>query len=442
MEGSSDQRVPPPVSASGSTSRMEGHETESRDMSDPRSSRASHLNVPIPNFGPSGLRDDVWSCLVVLVTFWFFASMTLIFGFYGSVELELGPSCSRLIQTNTLFVQSIKVDNIDDSKQGPTLYGFSKHPTPDVESIWNETHSLYIPVNFHKEWIHFLNRGSRMEIFYKVKSSLPLSLVIAQGRESLIEWVEDPSYPNSTLSWNIISGMGTVRQGISKSSSYHIAVGNLNSEEVEVELTFRIKALLYNTTRAYYKCFVGDLPCSLKLSLIKADAAVLTSPSFEQGTPRENGWFVEVSYGPRWITYFVGSGFITLILLGAFRFCNVLRSGNSTTSQGEVTEEETERSPLLMPKDEEVLSLGSSYESVSQDECDMEEGEGGVADGEMDSIPRRQCIICYNAPRDCFFLPCGHSAACFDCGSRIAEEAGRCPICRRRMKKVRKIFSV
>lgn len=26
------------------------------------------------------------------------------------------------------------------------------------------------------------------------------------GRESLIEWIEDPSYPNTTLSWNIIHG--------------------------------------------------------------------------------------------------------------------------------------------------------------------------------------------------------------------------------------------
>lgn len=37
------------------------------------------------------------------------ASMTLILGLYGSINLELGPNCSRLIQTNPIFVQSIKV---------------------------------------------------------------------------------------------------------------------------------------------------------------------------------------------------------------------------------------------------------------------------------------------------------------------------------------------
>lgn len=26
------------------------------------------------------------------------------------------------------------------------------------------------------------------------------------GKESLVEWIEDPSYPNTTLSWNIVHG--------------------------------------------------------------------------------------------------------------------------------------------------------------------------------------------------------------------------------------------
>lgn len=38
------------------------------------------------------------------------ASMILILGYYGSMTLQLGPNCSRLIQPNSLFVQSIKVN--------------------------------------------------------------------------------------------------------------------------------------------------------------------------------------------------------------------------------------------------------------------------------------------------------------------------------------------
>ncbi|KAL7200099.1 hypothetical protein ACSBR2_022248 [Camellia fascicularis] len=134
------------------------------------------------------------------------------------------------------------------------------------------------------EWAYFLNKGSKVNILYSVKSpsSAPLSFVIAQGRESLVEWIEDPSYPNTTLSWNIIHGNGIIQQEILWSKFHYIAVGNLNSEEVEVQLNFTIKGFLYNTTQAYYKCSLSHRLCSLKLFLLRANAAVLTSPATEQ----------------------------------------------------------------------------------------------------------------------------------------------------------------
>ncbi|XWS28690.1 hypothetical protein CRYUN_Cryun25bG0093000 [Craigia yunnanensis] len=70
-----------------------------------------------------------------------------------------------------------------------------------------------------------------------------LKLVEVQGTESLVEWVEDPSYPNITLSWNIIYGSCKIQQEISKSSNYYIAVGNFNSEEVETDLNYENPSL-------------------------------------------------------------------------------------------------------------------------------------------------------------------------------------------------------
>lgn len=79
MEASSnreDEHVPP-VSASAtsepSTLRVEGDETETRDTLGARSSRTS-----ISNLAPPGMRDDVWSCLIVLVTFWSFGQNHLL----------------------------------------------------------------------------------------------------------------------------------------------------------------------------------------------------------------------------------------------------------------------------------------------------------------------------------------------------------------------------
>ena len=35
--------------------------------------------------------------------------MALILGFYGSSNVQLGPNCSRLVNANAFFVQTIKV---------------------------------------------------------------------------------------------------------------------------------------------------------------------------------------------------------------------------------------------------------------------------------------------------------------------------------------------
>ncbi|KAL8129956.1 hypothetical protein V2J09_019111 [Rumex salicifolius] len=390
------------------------------------------------------MSDDVWSCLIVLVTFWFFASITLILGFYGSLDLQLGPNTSRLITANQLFVQSIKAEQEEQQIKGPMLYGFHKMPSLDVETKWFETHNASVQSNFHKEWVFSLNPGSEVEISYEVKhpTSFPLSLVIAQGQESLIEWIEDPSFPNTTLSWNMIHGSGRIVQKISQSSTYYIALGNLDSSTVEVELNFTIKALLYDTTNAYFRCSVYNRECCFSLVLFKSNAVVLTSPGPEE-VENDDGWYIGLSYGPRWATYFLGAGIMTTVAMLLFRFCNMCQPSHEDGSLRQTGADNQE--PLITPKDDDVLSLGSSYDSVSNGEEDLEEWtpeEGKQPkEGENSINPRKLCVICFDSPRDCFFLPCGHCAACFDCGSRIAEEDGICPICRRRMKKVRKIFS-
>ncbi|KAJ7964188.1 RING/U-box superfamily protein [Quillaja saponaria] len=409
------------------------------------------VNISIADVPFSGLRDDVWSCLVALVTFWFFAaSMTLILGLYGSVNLQLGPNCSCLIEINPIFVKSIKVDEIDERKPGPMLYGFDKIPPMNVKTTWTETHNELILANFHKEWIYFLNSGSELDIFYRVKSpsSSPLSLVIAKGREDIVEWIEDPSYPNTTLSWNIIYGTGKIEHRISKSSNYYIAVGNLNTDDVEVELKFTVNALLYNTTRAHQNCSLGNSLCSLNFVLLGSSVAVLTSPGPMEGTSHEE-WFVRLSYGPRWLTYFVGSGMMTALIFLAFRLCNLFQTTSENRPEFQPVHSVSERTPLLPNKDDDLSSWGSSYESFSRDEEDLAEllavnnVEGNsTKEGNLNNNLRSLCVICCNSPRDCFFLPCGHSAACFTCATRLAEEPETCPICCRKLKKVRKIFTV
>ncbi|KAI8559636.1 hypothetical protein RHMOL_Rhmol04G0188800 [Rhododendron molle] len=381
-------------------------------------------------------------------------SVTLILGVYGSVNLQLGPNSSVLITPNPLFVEYIKVEQLDEANIGPTLYGLYEDPPCDVVTTWSQTRRTSLPAGLHKachfEWIYVLNEGSQINISYSVNSTSlsSLILIIAQGSEGFAQWLEDPSYPNTTLSWSIIHGSGVIQQDISWSSSYYVAVGNMNSEEVEVQLNLTVTSLLYNTTSAYYNCAVAQGACSLKMFFPNGNSAVLTSPGPEQATTSQM-WCVKLSYGPRWITYIVGIGGMTILMLLGFHFLNNFQCSREERTSFQFGEMTSERAPLLSQKDDDLSSWGSSYDSVSQGDEDLEdvmaadslEGKP-LKDGEYNNNIRRLCAICFDAPRDCFFLPCGHCVACFACGTRIAELAGTCPICRRNMKKVRRIFTV
>ncbi|KAI4369182.1 hypothetical protein MLD38_017659 [Melastoma candidum] len=397
----------------------------------------------------SAVRDDTWSCIVVVLTFWFFVSMTLILGVYGSVTLRLSPNSSILVEPNSIFVQSLKVEELDDTRPHPALYGFSKSPQLDVIRFWKRSHNASVSIDSHKEWIYYLNEGSLINISYSVKSpGSSIYLVLAQGTEGFSQWLEDPTYPNITLSWNLVNGDGMIQQVIYKSSSYYIAVGNLNYEEVSVELDLSVKAYLYNTTKAYYKCTFLRSECSFTIRYLSGDSAVLATTAPGLSTPSDE-WYIKISYGPRWITYLVGAGGMTVLMLLAFNFLNKFRCGREDNLEMPHIRMEPERAPLLMPKDEDLSSWGSFHDSSSQDEEDIEEmlaaqaPEGKLLkDGENSNNTRRLCGICFDAPRDCFFLPCGHCVACLECGLRIVEASGTCPVCRRNMKKVRRIFTV
>ncbi|ONK72150.1 uncharacterized protein A4U43_C04F16310 [Asparagus officinalis] len=430
----------PPSSSSSSSS----HHANQEPPSPPGTSISYRVRVLVNNSTPSTTRYDIFPCIVILLTFCFFASLVSIVGIFGSVDLVLGPNCSRLVQANTFFVQDVEVKTVGETGHGVAmLYAFPKPPPLDVQTTWSENYDVSIPANFHKEWIYYLNDKAQINISYTVKAntSQPLILVVAQGSESLNQWLEDPSHPSTQLSWNLITGNDTIQLNVEKPSDYYIAVGNLNEQEMEVRLDFRFQTLLYNTTGAHYKCFLGHSLCVSRLFFLSESVAILTTSGPQQDAKNDE-WYVKLSYGPRWTSYIIGSGVITTVFLLTLKIILLLCSLNGVSQQN--TNITTERRPLLPNKDNDSSSLGSSYDSVSNGD-DVEEpltvSSKLVNEGEADETCRL-CAICCDAQRDSFFLPCGHCATCFTCATRIADEAGACPICRRRMKKVRKIFTV
>ncbi|KAI4310730.1 hypothetical protein MLD38_035685 [Melastoma candidum] len=160
-----------------------------------------------------------------------------------------------------------------------------------------------------------------------------------------------------------------------------------------------VKAYVYNMTKAYYKCTFLRGECRFAIRYLSGDSAVLATTASGLSTPSDD-WYVKIAYGPRWITYLIGIG---------FNFLNNFLCGYEDNLQMPHIRMEPERAPLLLPKDEDLSSWGSSHDSSSQDEEDIEEM---------------------------------HCVACFKCGLMIVDASGMCPVCRRNMKKVRRIFTV
>lgn len=378
------------------------------------------------------ISDDSFSCIIVIITFCFLVSIVLVLGVYGSLTLRLGSNCSLLIKANPVLVKYLKVKQFDDTINGSRLYGFYKDPPLDVLIASSELHSTSLPAKSQKDWIYFLNEGSQLNIYASVNSPSPSPLVLviadAEGIDGLVQWLDDTSYSNTTFSWNILHGNGMIQQDITKSSNYYVSVANLNSEILEIQLNLTIRALVYNTSKAYYNCSLAHGECSFTISFTNGNAAVLTTPGTKDASG--DGWYVELSYGPRWITYLVGIGGTTVLMFLAFHLLYNFQHTRDNRTGVHFREMGSERASLLSHKDDGLSSRASSYDSVSQNDEDL--GDGQLKD----------CAICFAAPRNCFFLPCGHCVACFACGTRIADAAGTCPICRRNMKKVRKIFLV
>ncbi|KAF2580285.1 hypothetical protein F2Q68_00000034 [Brassica cretica] len=243
--------------------------------------------------------EDPWSCVVVVATFCVFVSMTLILGLYGTTNVWLGPNSSFLIKPTSLFVQTVIVEELGNKGSGLMLYGFNQPPQLHVLANWSEVHYLAVPNDSYKYWIQYLNKGSRVKVSYNVESlASSLYLVIAQGVDGLSEWVQDPTRPDTTLSWHLISDSGFIEQDITKSSSYYIAVGNVYLNEVKATIDIQVEGVLYDTTNAYYKCTFPNEKCTLSVPLFGTNAAVLTSPGPKLNNSK-NEFCAKLSYEPR-----------------------------------------------------------------------------------------------------------------------------------------------
>ncbi|ESQ52477.1 hypothetical protein EUTSA_v10016735mg [Eutrema salsugineum] len=350
------------------------------------------------------------SCFVVVLVLCCFVSMVMIEGVYGPENVWIGPNSSILIEPNPIFVQSVKVKDLDESVSGLELFGFYRSPPLDVVVNWSESRLAPVSHKSSKGWPFYLNEGASLNISYSVKpKGHSVRLVVGEG-----------------------SGMIKVK--ISKSSSYYVAVANSNMKDVEVELDFDVRAVLYDTKQSIYNFTLSKGECTFNAMSLVGNSIVLTSQEPRQGVSVEDQeWYIRFSYQPRWIAYVIGTGLVTCFMLVAIQLWKRLPC---LVGERYLTENDSARTRLLANKDDDGSSTGSSF---AADDAEFEDFIG--SEGEASNGTRRLCAICLDSQRDCFFLPCGHCVSCYQCGTMIAQAAGNCPICRRKMKKVKRIYT-
>ncbi|XP_010517110.2 PREDICTED: uncharacterized protein LOC104792619 [Camelina sativa] len=288
-------------------------------------------------------------CFGLVMVLFILGTVLQIVGVYGSQNIWLGPNSSILVEPSSIFVQSIKVKELDYSKPaGIQLYGFYGSPPLNHLVNWSESRVLPVSHDSYKGWPYYFNRGTFLNITYTVKpEGSAVELVVEEGSQGI-----SPSSLNEITfhrdfawSWNLIHGSGMIQLEISKSSGYYLAVANLKkSKDVEVELTIDVRAVLYDTKQSLYNCTFSNGECTFKLNAMSlaGKSVVVTSPAPSQGVSIDDEWCISVSYEHRWIAYVTCTGLVIWFMLVATQCCG---------GEGHLTENnDSARTPLLADK--------------------------------------------------------------------------------------------
>ncbi|KAH9755686.1 E3 ubiquitin-protein ligase APD2 [Citrus sinensis] len=338
-----------------------------------------------------------WARLLTPLTIWIF-SVSLRYGYYGDRRIVLGPGSSRLMKASSLFVRQVEVRA--DSEKGFLLYGFSEKPQLTHETNWTVSNFLMVGSYSRKGISLWLNKGSGIRMRWETRASKlnQTQLVIIKGKNAEYDVEED--------------------------DMYYFGVTNKNPRSITMTMNVNVTSKIYDLTKAKNMCSSSNGSCRLKLLFPNSQYVILTTP----GNGDLDGWHVEVSFAARLIIYIAILGFITLIIFLVSKYLGAC-DGNSDNTDSTAAREVTETDPLVPEK-----PVQCTYGTTNNDEDD---DAGSSSTSSEDLYDAKLCVICYDDQRNCFFVPCGHCATCYDCGQRIMKDDSKvCPICRRLIHKL------
>ncbi|XP_030498963.1 E3 ubiquitin-protein ligase APD2 isoform X1 [Cannabis sativa] len=368
---------------------------------------------------------DSWTCILTPLTLWICVSATLRYGYYGECRMVLGPQSSRLVKANSLFVQQVEVRN--ENNKGVSLYALDGKPELTSQTNWTVSKYLALGSYGIKQGFSFwLNKGSRIRLRLEGQSSSinQLEAIMSKG-----EQIHKTLQPQLSSTSSIEDK--EMEYVIEEDERYYLDIINSNSRSIVVALSVNVTSMMYDITKAKNKCSTSKGSCRLKTILSYTHYVILTTPN----DGHLEGWYLELSFVARVITYIAILGFITIFILLILKY---LGSCDGDVSErpaiyNTAVDEVAETRPMLSEK-----PIRCTYGTVEHEE-DESEASSSTSEELYDA---KLCVICYDDQRNCFFVPCGHCATCYDCAQRIMDgESKVCPICRRLVHKVRRLFN-
>ncbi|WJX15947.1 hypothetical protein P8452_06038 [Trifolium repens] len=388
----------------------------------------SLMDHPIPIQSHSFGWHDTWAFLFATLSIYFCVSASLLYGFYGDSRLILGPSSSRLIKTSSLFVQQIEVTNnyITTNNDDIHLYAFNEKPELSSQINWTTSKILVVEAYTRKGISLWLNKGSTICLRWEADASSlnQLEGVVIKGERRL----EKLKPKQTTFNFSMPIAVRETENGkeaeyiVEEDDRYHIGILNMNARNIILTMNVNVSAKIYDTTKATNMCSTGNGSCKLGVFFPITYYVILTKP--KNGNDDE-AWYVEISFIARIFSY--------IILLGVFMIVIFIILKCLGAGDVDEAEEVTETEPLMQPN---PITYGTNKFHEKEEESDASSSSSEELYNE------KLCIICYDEQRNCFFVPCGHCATCYDCAQRIMDgESKVCPVCRRLIHKVRRLFN-
>ncbi|KAK6939675.1 protein of unknown function DUF4793 [Dillenia turbinata] len=369
--------------------------------------------------------------LIAPLTLWICVSVTLRYGYYGDRQMVLGPSSSRLVTTSSIFVDQIEAR--DEDKKGVFLYGFTEKP--ELKSEFNWTISEYVIVgSYGKQGFSlWLNKGSRVQMTWEAeRSSLNnLEMVIVKGEKK-----QETMMSTTSVDSGVPKDLSIDREAeytIEEDDKYYVGFMNNNRRSVIMALNVNITSKMYDISKAKRRCSTISGSCRLQLLFPSTQFVILTTPN----NGDISGWYVEISFVARMVTYIAILGFVVIIIYLILKYlgvCDGERNYHNVVEPSVQVQlnQVTETEPLVPEK-----PFSFTYGTGEEDK------ESGMSSSSSEDLyDGKICVICYDEPRNSFFVPCGHCATCYDCAQRIMDEENKvCPICRRYIHKIRKLIT-